>query len=206
MNMTRIRREAPPQSVLLSEEEMAMEDALTGLPNHRAAFEKLRELEERGAPFVLAYLDLNRFKEINDTCGHQAGDAVLQETARRLRAVSGRSAFIARIGGDEFIVILSQSFQNRAETERAFAAAKDAMGREFPFQKRRLDFSISVGLALFPQDADNVEKLASLADKAMYEDKRRDHDRMAHRARGDAPRRVGQDGKDDALALRAARL
>lgn len=192
-----------------SMEEMAMEDALTGLPNRRAAFEELREragkCRKRGGSFVLGYLDLNFFKEINDTCGHQAGDAVLQETARRLRAVLGRHAFIARMGGDEFVVILSGSFVCREEAEQLFAAVKDAMRQDFSFKQHRLNFSISTGFAIYPHDADDVEKLATLADRAMYDDKSREHE-MKGKASGHGARTDVSAGDEATMTLASARL
>ncbi len=160
-------------------EEMAMKDALTGLPNRRAAFETLRKqaeaCREQGSSFALGYLDLNHLKKINDCHGHQVGDIVLQEAAHRLRSVLGRKEFLARIGGDEFITILSESYTTQAALKQLFSAIKETMSRELLFKTSRLDLSISVGFAVYPQDADDIGKLASLADLAMYEDKQQEH-------------------------------
>lgn len=162
-----------------SMEEMAMKDSLTGLPNRRAAFETLWErakaCRERGESLALGYLDLNHLKEINDSCGHQVGDVLLQEAARRLREVAGRDSFVARIGGDEFIVILPHALATPSEVKQVFRKIKDAMRREFSFENFRLNLSISAGFALYPQETDDIEKLANLADQAMYEDKQREH-------------------------------
>ena len=130
---------------------------------------------------MLGYLDLNYLKKINDCYGHQTGDAVLQETARRLREALGKDAFLARIGGDEFIAILPHTFASREAITRISSAIKNAMSREFLYQNCRLALSISAGFAVYPEDAEDIETLARLSDQAMYWDKQRMHQADARR-------------------------
>lgn len=155
---------------------MAMYDSLTGLPNRRAAFERLEDILRRSSeaktPFVLGYLDLNDFKEINDTHGHHIGDHVLKETAQRIKASLPKEHFVGRIGGDEFI------FMMMGEMDEAVQATLDrlkaAMSLPFaPTLVESLHTSLSVGMAAFPMDGVTSEELTLHADAAMYQDKER---------------------------------
>ena len=162
------------REVRASLERMARYDALTGLPNRRAAFEHLEQAlangHENGAPFTLAYLDLNDFKAINDTCGHHIGDVVLKETAERITASLPEGQFAARIGGDEFLIILRNV--DGSGTTRVLAALREAM--TLPFARdlaEGLHTSLSIGMSSFPEHGTNAEELTAHADTAMYVDK-----------------------------------
>lgn len=165
---------------------MAIQDELTGLYNRRHALErlhKIREMADRGAfEFVVAYLDLDHFKKVNDDYGHKVGDDVLCTFARTARAqVTGRD-FCARLGGEEFLIVLVKSDLDHAESlanalRRALSEAKieSAPG---------LRVTTSIGLARF-RPGENVDALLARADAALYEAKESGRDRVV-RAREDS--------------------
>jgi diguanylate cyclase (GGDEF)-like protein len=142
---------------------MAMNDALTGLPN-RTAF-RAELARQIGAAIVngervgLCAIDLDRFKEINDVHGHKAGDEVLARIAQRMRDALGHNEFVARLGGDEFVALTR--FTDRAQLT-AFAARLDA---ELKAPLILADFEArlgaSIGIAVFPDDAATAEVLAN---------------------------------------------
>lgn len=154
--------------------ELAHYDQLTGLPNRAFFMRKLTSATKRGcgdeSRFALLYLDLDGFKQVNDTLGHSAGDKVLVETAKRLQSTLRDSDIIARLGGDEFAVILAG-----AEDERAAIsiARKLHVAISQPYD---LDgpaaISSSIGVALFPDHGGDPSSLVEAADSAMYEAKR----------------------------------
>ena len=153
-------------------EHMAMYDALTGLPNRRAAFERLdnalEEAREKGSSFLLGYLDLNDFKLINDTHGHHIGDYVLKETARRITASIPEKQFAARIGGDEFIIILTGAGTDDIQALKQ--NIEQAMNQDFAAKfVPALHSSLSMGFAVFPLHGKTAEELTSYADATMYE-------------------------------------
>ncbi len=150
---------------------LAYHDPLTMLPNRA----KLKiELDSRlentnNAPFALMFLDLDNFKNINDTLGHKVGDAILVEVSDRLKNTLGKYDFSARFGGDEFVILLQD-----ADTANVDAAAKRLIQAfKEPFKLNETDFflSSSIGIVLYPQDAQNPEDLIKHADTAMYEAK-----------------------------------
>ncbi len=157
-------------------EHMAMFDSLTGLPNRRYFFERLREevarSAERGESFVLGFLDLNDFKRINDTYGHRAGDHVLVRTAERLCRCLGKGHLAARIGGDEFVVMVKGKSPetSHALLDRLEKALQEPLTDE---NGRRFACSASLGRAVFPTDGRNEEELTAHADASMYRRKQR---------------------------------
>ena len=144
----------------------ATHDALTGLPN-RAAFSERVNRVAAGGRGAVALLDLDHFKEINDTLGHQAGDALLQQVGPRLAAALGDDAFVARLDGDEFALLLEG---DDPEAEARVAAT----ALETPFVVEGLQVLVegSVGLARFPEHGQTAALLLQRADMAMYEAKR----------------------------------
>ncbi len=152
-------------------ERMAHYDKLTQLPN-RAYFYIALEQEIKRASrsqknLTLMFIDLDGFKPINDSYGHNAGDEVLIETAIRLQASIRNVDIAARIGGDEFIVLLVDV---KYEKDSQAVAQKliDKLNEEFRIGKHSLHIGASVGIATFPKDADNLDELVSRADEAMY--------------------------------------
>lgn len=154
-------------------EALTVKDILTGTLNRRGLFRELGALVVRpGAEFILCYVDLNRFKSVNDTYGHLAGDRVLEHFASVVCGCPGDDRIFARIGGDEFIVVFKDTndrekaaafFESLAEKLRAPFYIGDS--RELP------GISFSMGMALYPSQARDIDTLIICADKAMYRDK-----------------------------------
>lgn len=153
----------------------ATHDVLTGLPN-RALFEDrfahARALAQRTAEkFALVFVDLDNFKSLNDRHGHEAGDAVLRETAQRLSAALRRGDTVARIGGDEFLVLLEGLNSRRAARDAARHIVR-ALRLPVAYHQLHLHVGASVGVALFPDDGSEFASLSAAADAAMYHEKR----------------------------------
>ncbi|WP_298013017.1 diguanylate cyclase [uncultured Castellaniella sp.] len=150
---------------------MAQYDQLTGLPNRGLLYDRLRTAlamarRERERLSVL-YIDLDRFKPVNDTLGHSVGDLLLQEVANRLMQCVRESDTVARIGGDEFVVLL----QRAPEAGQAAAiAAKihEAMSRPFILDGHTLSIAPSIGIAHYPEHGELAQQLLKHADQAMY--------------------------------------
>ena len=149
----------------------ASHDPLTGLANRRLFYDRLqqaiRHARRYNGKVGVLFLDLDRFKEINDTHGHHVGDAVLTEVARRLSRSVRESDSIARIGGDEFVVLLD----NVGGREDCLAAAiniERMLAEDSSFYGMAVDITASIGQALFPDDGDNEDALIRAADAAMY--------------------------------------
>lgn len=158
-------------------ERQARTDDLTGLANRRHFYVRLNETIEgcrlRGASFALLTIDLDHFKELNDTLGHYAGDLLLQQIGPRMQSVV-RDATVARLGGDEFGLILRDASAAAIVAERINGALRE------PFELEELSVSVhaSVGIAIFPDDAQTTDGLLQRADVAMYQAKD-DHTRYA---------------------------
>lgn len=155
-------------------EYLALHDALTGLPNRtlfrdRVTQALLTSRRDGPQPGVML-MDLDRFKEINDTLGHQAGDLVLQEVARRLSGVLRESDTIARLGGDEFAILLSGG-GNRDGAMRVARVVARALEDPIVVQDMALTVEASCGIAVAPDHGDNVDALIRCADVAMYKAK-----------------------------------
>jgi diguanylate cyclase (GGDEF)-like protein/PAS domain S-box-containing protein len=153
----------------------AHRDGLTGLPNRLSLEQRLNAVLETATlddrRFALLYIDLDRFKTINDTLGHGVGDGVLREVAARLRETLNPRDVIARPGGDEFIILLPQ-VANIAEAEAAALRIVRAFKTPIGVQGRELFVSASVGAAVFPEHGRTAESLVGHADAAMYRAKR----------------------------------
>ena len=150
---------------------LALEDSLTGLANRtefRNRFVDMAASAQRHAQsLVLMLLDLDRFKEVNDRLGHTAGDALLQQAAHRMRAVVRDTDFIARFGGDEFVVLVpdAQSPQEGGAVAEKLVAS---LSRPFQISEREVQIGASIGLAAYPQDAPDLDQLFMKADLALY--------------------------------------
>ncbi|MGG3009809.1 EAL domain-containing protein [Brevibacillus parabrevis] len=150
---------------------LAYHDALTDLPNRRMYTQHLsREIMQAKrfqSNLAVLFLDLDRFKDVNDSFGHDVGDLLLVEAANRLKACLRPTDVVARLGGDEFTVLLSQL----ADREEAAALANqimEALQRPFILQDHSFNMSCSIGIALYPQDGDNADDLLKRADTALY--------------------------------------
>ena len=154
--------------------EMAHYDSLTGLPNRRYFLDRLRDSIEQGRRtregLALMFVDLDSFKMVNDNLGHRAGDQLLREVAARIRQCVRESDTVARMGGDEFTVILSQV----RTSDSAVIVARKILQRIYePVELDQKEFfvSSSIGIAVFPDDAQDVEGLLQSADTALYKAK-----------------------------------
>jgi diguanylate cyclase len=155
----------------------AVTDALTGLPNrrlfHDRAEQAILRARRTGESVGLMVIDLDRFKEVNDTLGHRSGDILLTMVAERLRRTVRATDTVARLGGDEFGVLLAPVAGPEAAL-RIAEAVNRAIGEPATLGRLSLDTEASIGIALFPEQADDVEDLLQRADVAMYVAKR-DH-------------------------------
>jgi diguanylate cyclase (GGDEF)-like protein len=134
--------------------------------------QRLMLAERHGESFGLLLVDLDRFKEVNDLFGHDAGDEVLAETGVRLRAAVRESDCAARLGGDEFGILLV-SAQDRDGIEAVCRRILDSIGAGMTFNGKELTISCSVGAAVYPDDGDTGEGLYKSADLALYDAKRK---------------------------------
>lgn len=150
---------------------LAGHDTLTGLPNRRLFFDRLHQALARAkrnhTHLALLYIDLDNFKDINDTLGHAAGDAVLCAVGQRLSQLVREADTVARLGGDEFIVLLDGAEDARA-TELVMQRVREALAKPVRYQRTELQCDGSVGMSRYPDDATEVGDLIAAADHAMY--------------------------------------
>jgi diguanylate cyclase (GGDEF)-like protein len=153
---------------------LALHDALTGLPNRILFADRTRRAiagaERNEAPVVVMLIDLDRFKDINDTLGHHYGDEVLRQMSGRLTELLDPLDTVARLGGDEFGVLL-RSVRTAAEGMAVAAAIRRALAEPFDAEGVSLELGGSIGVAVHPEDGDDVEALMRRADVAMYQAK-----------------------------------
>lgn len=153
--------------------ELANIDELTGIPNRRAITKKLNQAlnAEEVTSLTLMFIDLNGFKSINDTYGHESGDSVLKTTAERLKEIIRKNDYLARIGGDEFLLIFQASNEGDKFISGLSNDIKTIVAAPIAFHGNILRVGVSVGYANYPEDGKTIEELINIADKAMYEDK-----------------------------------
>jgi diguanylate cyclase (GGDEF)-like protein len=168
----RLQREI--QRRIVAEEEvraLAFHDSLTGLPNRNSfipyATQKLLTAKRNGERLALCYLDLNKFKEINDSYGHQAGDAILVHAAHAISANIREADMAARMGGDEFVVLLD-GVHDADDIYRLTEQICQAIAKPLHWQGRELCVSASLGVAIYPQAGEHLDELMSKADSAMF--------------------------------------
>ncbi len=150
---------------------LATTDSLTGLANrlvcHDRVNESLREARANGTEFSLLFIDLDRFKIVNDTLGHQFGDQLLNEVAARLKSCVRQGDTVARLGGDEFTVLLENITDSYNPVEAARKILK-ALSEPYNIMGRELNITASIGVGVFPRDGKSVEDIFKNADTAMY--------------------------------------
>ncbi len=158
----------------LALEHIAMHDSLTSLPNRVLLMDRLNQsilsAQRRKRSLALLMLDLDRFKEINDTLGHQTGDALLQQVGARLRGVLRDSDTVARLGGDEFAILLANV--NDTNALRIAGAIHEQLEKVYEVYEHSLYVGVSIGIAIFPSHGETAESLLQHADVAMYMAKR----------------------------------
>jgi diguanylate cyclase (GGDEF)-like protein len=152
----------------------ATHDSLTNLPNRKHFYDRLSETiasaKQKEQSFTVLYLDLDGFKAINDDLGHAVGDQLIERTARHLEKCVRKADMVARVGGDEFIVIL----RDIAPSDVATVAEKiiESLAKPFMIAGKTLSITTSIGVATYPLDGEDVNTLIHSADSAMYEAKR----------------------------------
>jgi diguanylate cyclase (GGDEF)-like protein len=155
---------------------LASEDPLTGLPNRRVFRSALDNVSQRQRPaadarppieFAVLFLDLDRFKVVNDTLGHRVGDLLLQEVAQRLRGSLRETDVLARLGGDEFAIVVTP-VESRAALMALANCLIEAISQPYEIDSHRIRTSVSIGIAVGPLDGDNADDLLMDADLALY--------------------------------------
>jgi diguanylate cyclase (GGDEF)-like protein len=157
------------------QKEMALHDPLTGLPNRRLLTDRIEKAMQHVGRnhrmMAVMYMDIDGFKEVNDRHGHQCGDELLKQVADRLRGTTRREDTVARIGGDEFIMLLSDV---ASADDVAHPASKvlNSLATTFDIDGLPVRVTASIGVAFYPEDAEDAESLIARADNALYEAKR----------------------------------
>ncbi|MBA6371935.1 EAL domain-containing protein [Colwellia sp. BRX8-4] len=153
---------------------LANYDHLTDLPNRSLLLDRIKHAMDYSArmsqSIALFFIDLDRFKQVNDSLGHDCGDLLLQEVTRRLKAVLRVDDTVARIGGDEFVVLL-ESFRGHGQLGRVAQKVITAVGEPVLLNGNTISVGASIGIALFPEDAKDSDELLRHADVAMYHSK-----------------------------------
>jgi diguanylate cyclase (GGDEF)-like protein/PAS domain S-box-containing protein len=152
-------------------EHLAHHDPLTGLPNRLFLVSYLKralaQSEATGTPLALLFLDLDRFKFINDSRGHETGDALLKEVARRLKAAVAGGHIVVRMGGDEFVVVMPDATEGRV-VEQLGQRILETLSQPFSLGDLQFQVTCSVGISVYPRDAADISTLVRSADTAMY--------------------------------------
>ena len=152
-------------------QQQAVTDELTGLPNRRLFSDRLAQslatAQREQRVLALLYIDLDGFKLVNDSLGHTMGDLMLVQVAQRLRARTRHADTLARIGGDEFTVVLT-TLRNREEAELVAGALLDSLSQPFVIEGHEIVIGASIGISVFPLDASDPVSLLQQADSAMY--------------------------------------
>jgi diguanylate cyclase (GGDEF)-like protein/PAS domain S-box-containing protein len=158
-------------------------DQLTGLPNRRMFRDRLaqdiKKAHRAGLGLALMFLDLDRFKEVNDSLGHDTGDALLIEAAQRISACVRESDTVARLGGDEFTIILAE-LDDRASVERIATEILRSLAQPFELGEHTAYVSASIGITMYPDDATSLEDMLKNADQAMYVAKNAGRNRFSY--------------------------
>lgn len=172
-------------------EEVASRDTLTDMPNRRYFVESLSAAigagKVTGARFAVLYGDLDGFKEINDLHGHAIGDRTLAVASKRLMHALRPDDIVARIGGDEFGIIVRR-VNDRSDVRRIAESIESAFDAPLTIDRLRLPLGITVGFAIFPEAGDAEDALLNAADEAMYRRKRAKKIRLATKGTTEAPR------------------
>jgi len=160
----------------------SLHDSLTGLPNRHNLYTQLKLMVANANryehKFAVLFLDLDHFKNINDTLGHNVGDALLKAVARKLKSIIRENDIVSRIGGDEFIIILND-FSDTGAIEPVISKILDMFHKEWNIQSHFLRLSTSIGVAIYPDDSKEINELMKFADIAMYKAKTEGRDQFS---------------------------
>ncbi len=156
---------------------MIRTDFMTGLPNRMLLMERIKQATDSGTHFGIIMMDVDHFKNINDTLGHQSGDEIIIGVANRLKKIAGPGLTFARLGGDEFAGIFVEPSKEKADDicKKIISSMKE----QFNISTGTLNITVSVGCAMYPVDTKKVEKVMECADLALYEVKERGRDGYA---------------------------
>ncbi|MEK4273804.1 sensor domain-containing diguanylate cyclase [Paenibacillus sp. FSL R7-0026] len=169
-------------SELVVMQNLAHFDQLTRLPNRTALevyLEESLETESENHTLTFLYLDLDGFKRVNDTLGHQTGDVLLQKVAQRLSALGQVKGITVRLGGDEFLIVLQSVGSHPRQEAMAYAEAIiQSLNKPFIIEYERIRIGCSIGGAEYPTNSDNPSEIIRMADEALYESKRTGKNRM----------------------------
>ncbi len=158
-------------------------DTLTGLPNRDMFSDKLgqemKNSTRAGLPLALLLIDLDQFKEVNDTLGHAVGDMLLKDAARRISACVRKSDTVARLGGDEFTIVISAVADN-THIEDVAQKIITKLAEPFHLGREIVYISASIGISFYPSDADDIDVLMKNADQAMYVSKNKGRNRFSY--------------------------
>jgi len=150
---------------------LALHDGLTGLPNRLFLMENLQRAMMRhgrsGRGCAVGFMDLDRFKAVNDQYGHDVGDELLKQVAGRLRGCLRANDLVARLGGDEFVILL-EDVSKSEDVETVAQKVVSGVGKPYAVGDARIEIGASLGIALFPQDAQDAAELLKKADAALY--------------------------------------
>ncbi len=146
-------------------------DTLTNLPNRNLFYQRLSQtVENKKQRAAVMFIDLDRFKQVNDTLGHDAGDELLKKVSTRLQKCLSKDDMVARMGGDEFTVIMTKA-QDIKHIEKVAQNILKVLATPFKLTAQTVNISGSVGIAIFPDQGDNMIALLKHADIAMYQAK-----------------------------------
>src|SRR5665648_51591 len=151
---------------------LSLYDSLTRLPNRVLFYDRMRQeiayAKREQKKFALMFLDLDDFKKVNDKFGHDIGDQLLQEVAKKFNKLLREADTICRLGGDEFIILLPRLRQPRENAVDVAGKILHSLGEPFLIKDNQIYIKISIGIALYPDDGEKEEDLIKSADNAMY--------------------------------------
>ena len=156
--------------------ELANQDMLTGLPNRKMIMENISltidKKKNHGGKFAVLFIDLDNFKKVNDSLGHDTGDALIQNVGARFKNVISSTDIVARIGGDEFIILQNNIINSAAEAENLALRIKNILKESFIHRGNELYTAASIGISIYPDDGFDISSLMKNSDIAMYEAKK----------------------------------
>ncbi len=154
--------------------EQSFRDDLTGLPNRRHFYDSLNRAiaraKRQNTSIAIFFIDLNKFKQVNDKFGHKVGDELLISAALRMEQCVRSSDSLARIGGDEFLILL-EPIGSSEDIKIIVNSLKETMSKPFEINNRVINVGLSIGTSIYPHDGESADQLLQVADKMMYQDK-----------------------------------